>query len=89
MDIYRAQKEAENLAATIFYPEKDTKSIYCMVTAPIFAKPVKMVWLDPFLGLIGVAGMEEKGFTRISELDKIGIEIERQWIGEKSEGQDR
>lgn len=89
MDIYRAQKEAENLAVTLMYPERDTKCVYCMVTSPMFNKPIKMVWLDPALGLIAIAGMEEKGMTRISELDKIpGVEISNQWIGPKGEGQD-
>ena len=72
MDIYRAQREAEKIMVDLVYPEKAKKKIYfdLAVITNKTLKITKCVWVDPSFGFFGIAGQEDKGFTRVKELDE-------------------
>ena len=66
MDIYRAQKQAEDMAVN-----NDNKPIYFTLKGP--TGEIRCEWIDPFMGLFRKVG--EEGFMTIKDIGEWPIEI--------------
>lgn len=76
MNIYRAQKEAENLM--LENRDKELRFLMLLENKPIFC-----VWLDPYMGLFRVFdknGILSEGFINVDKLPLEGIDVVHQWV---------
>jgi hypothetical protein len=74
MDVYRAQKEAEDLM--IEYRDAEIRFMMNINDIPIFC-----AWLDPYMGLFRVVGNDGKlsdGFMSINDLPE--VDVIDQWV---------